>query len=84
MKSCVHYHRHGIPCQAILHLIIVPAAFGPTITASHVFSKTGVYKVWFEFQTSQGHPYMLFFETKSGREVVVVLNNLLNIDGTGQ
>ena len=38
-----------------------PAAFGPTITASHVFTKAGIYKVWFEFQTSQGHPLVADF-----------------------
>lgn len=39
----------------------VPAAFGPTITASHVFTEAGVYKVWFEFQTSQGQPLVADF-----------------------
>jgi Cu+-exporting ATPase len=39
----------------------VPGAFGPTVTASHVFTKPGLYKVWFEFQTSQGQPLVADF-----------------------
>jgi Cu+-exporting ATPase len=39
----------------------VPAVFGPTITASHVFTEAGVYKVWLEFQTSQGQPLVADF-----------------------
>jgi Cu+-exporting ATPase len=39
----------------------LPAAFGPTILASHVFAKVGLYKVWVEFQTGKGQPLVADF-----------------------
>jgi hypothetical protein len=39
----------------------LPVAFGPMITASHIFTEAGLYKIWLEFQTGDGQPLVADF-----------------------
>lgn len=54
-------HTHGEPVgigqagTGMGSMDAVPASFGPDITVQHTFPRPGVYKMWAQFQTHDGH-----------------------------
>jgi Cu+-exporting ATPase len=54
-------HTHGEPLgigqagNGLGGMDTVPASFGPDVTVQHTFPRPGLFKIWAQFQTQEGH-----------------------------